>query len=71
MIDNLSREDRVEVTFTDFYNLMKKATESELIANAVRDKVPHQYILSMLGEHPEIDVRTLADTRDIPQENID
>lgn len=64
IVDTFSREDRVQVTFTDFYNLMKQATASELIANAVRGDVPHKHIRAMLGESVEKAVDPYDDIED-------
>lgn len=64
IVDTFSREDRVQVTFTDFYNLMKQATASELIANAVRGDVPHNHIRAMLGEYEEKTVDPCDDIED-------
>ena len=45
--DALGREDRVEVKFTTFYEMMKGCTKAELIMNAVNCDVPHKYIREM------------------------
>ena len=47
LIDNFTAEDRVDVKFSDFYNLTKQAEELELVMNAVRCNVPHRYIREM------------------------
>ncbi len=47
LIDNFTAEDRVDVKFSDFYNLTKQAAELELVMNAVRCNVPHRYIREM------------------------
>lgn len=46
--DAFEKEDRVQVTFTDFYNLMRESAKAELIVNAVKNNVPNKYIVSML-----------------------
>ncbi len=51
-LDAISKEDRVEVTFTDFYNLMRESAKAELMENALRHDVPAQYILAMLDAAP-------------------
>lgn len=48
LADAFGKEDRVNVTFSDFYNLMKEATKAELITNAVNGNVPHQFIRAMI-----------------------
>lgn len=47
LIDAFSKEDRVPVTFTDFFNLVKQAAQYENIMNAVKCDVPHAYIREM------------------------
>lgn len=52
LADAIGREDRVQVTFSDFYLLMREAAKAELLMNAVRCQVPHEYIYKM-AEGPE------------------
>lgn len=47
LVDLFSSEDRVEVKFSDFYNLIKESTKAELILNAVNCNVPHSHIREM------------------------
>ena len=47
LVDAFSREDRVAVTFSDFYRIMRESAKSELIMNAVNCNVPHQFIREM------------------------
>ena len=47
LADAFNKEDRVPVTFSVFYQMMKEATKSEFLMNAVRCKVPHEYIYEM------------------------
>ena len=47
--DVFDKEDRVEVTFTVFYKLMRESAKAELIYNAVKNDVPNRYIVSMLN----------------------
>ena len=61
-LDAISKEDRVEVTFTDFYNLMRESSKAELMENALRHGVPARCILAMLDAAP-------ADEED-PEEKI-
>ena len=42
-----SKEDRVTVTFTDFYKLMKEAAKCELLMNAVNCDLHPMYIRAM------------------------
>ena len=47
IMDAFSKEDRGEVTFSDFYRLMKESTKAEIVMNAVNCNVPHRYIREM------------------------
>ena len=47
MADMFSKEDRVTVTFTDFYKLMKEAAKCELLMNAVNCDLHPMYIRAM------------------------
>ena len=47
ILDAFAKEDRVEVTFSDFYRIMRESTKSELVMNAVNCNVPHRYIREM------------------------
>ena len=44
LLDAISKEDRVEVTFSDFYRLIRESTSAELMKNDVDCNVPHRYI---------------------------
>lgn len=44
ILDAFTPEDRVNVTFSTFYSLMKESTKAELLMNAVNCNVPHQHI---------------------------
>lgn len=44
LVDAFGKEDRVEVTFSDFYKLMKEAVKAELVINAINCDVPHCFI---------------------------
>lgn len=47
ILDAFAKEDRVEVTFSDFYRIMRESTKAELLMNAVKCNVPHRYIREM------------------------
>ena len=47
LIDAFSKEDRVPVTFSDFFNLAKQAAKYENVMNGVNCNVPHTYIREM------------------------
>lgn len=52
LMDAFNPEDRVTVTFTDFYKMMREAARSELLQNAVKMYVPHEHIVAMLYGPP-------------------
>lgn len=47
LMDAFTKEDRVPVMFSTFYELMKESAKCELLMNAVRCKVPHEFIYEM------------------------
>ena len=47
ILDAFAKEDRVEVTFSDFYRIMRESTKAELLMHAVNCNVPHRYIREM------------------------
>ncbi len=49
LADMFGSEDRVTMTFTDFYNLVKESGKGELVLNAVKADVPHRYIREMVS----------------------
>lgn len=53
VMDMFNAEDRVNVKFSDFYNLVKGCTEREVITNGLKHKIPHAHILAMLDELDE------------------
>ena len=52
-LDAFAAEDRVDVKFSTFYELVKGCAEREFITNGLKHKIPHAHILAMLGELPE------------------
>lgn len=46
-MDAIAREDRVEMKFSDFYELVKQAAQLETVMNGVNCDVPHKYIREM------------------------
>lgn len=55
IVDAFKAEDRVELTFSDFYRLMKESSKAELMANAVECGVPNKYIKDMINGPKEED----------------
>ena len=56
ILDAFTAEDRVDVKFSAFYELVKGCAEREFITNGLKHKIPHAHILAMLNELPEPDV---------------
>ena len=55
IMDAFKPEDRTEITFSNFYNLIKQAAQYEIAMNAVNCNVPHRYIReAMTGEKEEV-----------------
>lgn len=48
LADAFSKEDRVMVTFTDFYNLMRQSAERDIIMNGINCDVPHRHLRQMI-----------------------
>lgn len=46
--DVFTPEDRVQVKFADFYNMMYEAARAEVIETAVRNGVPLKYIRGLI-----------------------
>lgn len=44
IMDAFKPEDRTEITFSNFYNLIKQAAQYEIVMNAVSCNVPYRYI---------------------------
>lgn len=54
IIDAFKPEDRTEITYSNFYNLIKQAAQYENVMNAVNCNVPHRYIReTMTGKKEE------------------
>lgn len=58
LLDGFTSDGTVEMKYKEFYTLMKEAAKAEIMMNAVKCNVPHEYIReSMTGkqeEHMEI-----------------
>lgn len=53
IVDMFGAEDRLQVKFSDFYNLIQGHTERNVITNGLKHKIPHAHILTTLGELSE------------------
>lgn len=64
IVDAFSREDRVEVKFSDFYGLMKQAAQYEIAMNVVNCDVPHAYIRETMTGKKEDHQEALLEATD-------
>lgn len=53
LVDAFSAEDRVQVKFSDFYNLIKGCTQRDMLMNGAKCEVPHQFIREMMSGKKE------------------
>lgn len=53
LADTFSAEDRVQVKFSDFYNLVKGCTQRDLLMNGVKCDVPHKFMREMMNGEKE------------------
>lgn len=60
LVDTFSAEDRVQVKFSDFYNLIKGCTQRDMLMNGVKCEVPHKFIREMMSGEKEPEVQELA-----------
>ena len=47
-IDGITAEDRVQVKFSDFQNLVRGTVKAELMVNAIKCEVPYNHIIEMI-----------------------
>ena len=53
IVDVFSKEDRIEVKFSDFYELVKGCTQRDMLMNSVKTRTPYEHILAVTtGEKP-------------------
>ncbi len=48
LIDTFTAEDRIEVKFSDFYNMMKGVAQRDTLMNGIACDVPHRYLREMM-----------------------
>lgn len=60
LVDAFSAEDRIQVKFSDFYELVRGCTQRDQMFNAINCNVPHRYIREMVtGKSEESEKREL------------
>ena len=56
IVDVFSKEDRCEVTYSNFYALVRAAAEKDILMNGIKTRVPHEYLEAvMTGERVSAD----------------
>lgn len=53
LADAFGAEDRMQVKFSDFYDLVKGCTQRDQLLNAVKCEVPYRYIREMMTGNSE------------------
>ena len=67
--DAFAAEDRMPVTASTYYKMMRQIAISELLQNAVKCDVPHRYIREMItGEKEEVILPEITETVEAPEE---
>lgn len=52
LMDAILTEDRIDVKFSDFYNLVKNSAKAELMLNGIKNKIDHDSIYTIVtGSH--------------------
>lgn len=69
IIDAFKPEDRTEITFSNFYNLIKQAAQYEIVMNAVNCDIPHTYIRETMTGKKEDTWKRLEEAK-IPPDMI-
>lgn len=66
LVDAFSAEDRVDVKYSDFYALVKGCTERDILMNAVKAKVPYDYIECIMTGELKSDFKRNPITKSAP-----
>jgi len=53
LVDIVCAEDRIDVKFSDFYNLVKGCTQQEVLMNGIKCDIPHKYLREMMSGKKE------------------
>ena len=67
LADAFAKEDRVEVTFSDFYRIMRESAKAGLLMNAAKCDVPTWYINAMATgklDMPDFEEGTVIDVQE-------
>lgn len=60
LADCFSAEDRVQVKFSTFYELVKGCTQRDLLMNGINCNVPHRYLREVMTGKSEESVEVPA-----------
>lgn len=52
IMDAFSREDRIEVTVSQLYDLVNEACRADLFRNGVKNRIPYEHILAVIDGTP-------------------
>ena len=69
IMDAFKPEDRTEITYSNFYSLIKQAEQYEIVMNAVNCDVPHAYIRETMTGKKENKWERLEEVK-IPPDTI-
>lgn len=72
LADCFSAEDRVQVKFSTFYELVKGCTQRDMLMNGINCNVPHRYLREMFtgkSEEPEDKELLIGDGNNGGKEN--
>lgn len=72
LADCFSAEDRVQVKFSTFYELVKGCTQRDMLMNGINCNVPHRYLREMAtgkSEEPEDKELLIGDGNNGGKEN--
>lgn len=48
LMDTISAEDRINIKFSDFYNLVKNTTRAEFMMNGIKNEIDHDSIYKIV-----------------------
>lgn len=71
IVDMFSKEDRIEVKFSDFYTLVKESAKCELLMNAIKCDVPHRYMREMATGKSEAVSESCAEKEDVSESCVE
>lgn len=58
LADTFGAEDRMNVKFSDFYNLVKGCTQRDMLINGIKEDVPHEYMRKMMGVKSNVEEKS-------------